>query len=609
MIETMRRHRLFNLDPLAERMPHIGPLVKRPLENILALPTINGIYDRVAAADATARTFSEKCLEDMNVAVQVSAADMARVPRTGPLVVVANHPFGGVEGLILASVLLKIRPDYKCMVNYILGTIPHMRPMCVFVDPFGVDKGMNARGLKECLRLLRDGGCLGVFPSGEVSHLRWGARRVEDPKWSTHIGGLIRRTGAAVIPVYFEGRNGPIFQMAGLIHPRLRTAMLPRATLNKRHTTCGLQIGRLISPREIGSISTDQGVADYLRNRTYALASRRGESLSLARRVLGTVGLKKRNHSAAIAGPGDRSEMDRELARLGPARRVAANGDLHCYLTIFAESPALMQELGRLRETAFRAVGEGTGRAQDLDEFDVTYKHLILWNTTKGEIAGAYRLGISDEIVTRHGLAGLYTSTLFDLTPQFLKAFGPTIELGRSFVRPEYQRGFSPLLLLWKGVAAAVLQKPRYRFLFGPVSISNAYSPLSRALLVNFLSRSENRHGLASTVRPRTPHRFPRRIIEHAALLAAPLQTLDDVADLISDIEPDGKGVPILLKQYSKLGAKSLGFNVDPAFGQCLDCLFVLDLLTADNRSIDRYFGKDQIAAARPCFAAHVARA
>ena len=599
MLSDMRRHRLFNLDPLSQRMPRLGPLVKRPLEKMLALNDINGIYDRVVAADASAHTFSEKCLEDMDVAVKVSAADMERIPRTGPLVVVANHPFGGVEGLILASVLLKVRPDFKCMVNHILGTIPHMRPICVFVDPFGTNKAMNARGLKECLSLLRNGGCLGVFPSGEVSHLRWGTRRVEDPKWSTHIGGLIRRTGATVIPVYFEGRNGPIFQMAGLIHPRLRTAMLPRATLNRRHTTCSLQIGRLISPREIGSFTTDQGVADYLRNRTYALSSRRGPSLSVVRRVMGTVGLKKRSRPAAIVGPGDPIRLERELLQFGPSRRMSANGPLECYLVDAPQSPALMNELGRLREITFRAVGEGTGKPLDLDEFDQTYKHLIVWNREKHELVGGYRLGLSDELVAAKGLAGLYTQTLFDLTPQFLHTFNPAIELGRSFVRPEYQRGFSPLMLLWKGIGAFIAQNPRYRYLFGPVSISNAYSPLSRALIVNFLWRPENRHALAKTIRPRTPHKFAKHVGQRAALLAEPLQALDELTDLVSDIEPDGKSVPILLKQYRKLGAKSLGFNVDPAFGQCLDCLFVLDLATADNRSVDRYIGREHVAALR----------
>jgi len=482
------------------------------------------------------------------------------------------------------------------MVNHILGTIPHMRPICVFVDPFGTNKAMNAKGLKECLSLLRNGGCLGVFPSGEVSHLRWGTRRVEDPKWSTHIGGLIRRTGAAVIPVYFEGRNGPIFQMAGLIHPRLRTAMLPRATLNRRHTTCSLQIGRLISPREIGAFSTDQGVADYLRNRTYALSSRRGESMSLARKVLGTVGLKKRSRPATIVSPADPATLTHEL---NPAKLMAANGDLRCYLVDAATSPAILNEIGRLREITFRAVGEGTGRSLDLDEFDITYKHLLVWNAEKHELVGGYRLGLSDELVAAKGLAGLYTQTLFDLTPRFLHTFNPAIELGRSFVRPEYQRGFSPLMLLWKGIGAFIAQNPRYRYLFGPVSISNAYSPLSRALIVNFLWRGENRHELSRFIRPRTPHKFAKHVAKRAQMLAGPLETLDDVTDLVSDIEPDGKAVPILLKQYRKLGAKSLGFNVDPAFGQCLDCLFVLDLLSADNRSADRYMGREHNTAYR----------
>ena len=596
----VRQHRLFNLDPI--RSKPFGRLVGRPLEKMLAFPGINGIYDRVAAEPVTAETFAEKCLADMNVAVQVSAQDLRRVPRTGPMVVVANHPFGGVEGLVLASVMLRVRPDAKLMVNYLLGLIPEMRPMCIFVDPFGVDKQQNVKGLKQCLHHLRSGGCLGVFPSGEVSSLNLHTRQVEDPTWSTHISGLIRRTGASVLPVFFEGKNDALFQLAGLIHPRLRTALLPRALLKTRDKPMRLQIGRHISAREIGSFTSDQQVADYLRNRTYALAERTGGRPSFVRRAFDKVGLPNWRKPAAVAPAADALRLERELHALGDAALLAKSGDLHCYLVQADRCPQLMHEVGRLREITFRAVGEGTGKPLDLDAFDNNYQHLLVWNSVKREMVGGYRLGLTDQLVGRRGNAGLYINTLFELPDDFFFKLGPTIELGRSFVRAEYQKSFSPLMLLWKGIGAFVARHPNYRYLIGPVSVSNAYSPLSRALIVDFALRPENRHAMSPLVRPRTPAKFEKPLLQRVRTIAGPVRNFEDLSDLVSDIEPDGKGPPVLLKQYLRMGAKSLAFNVDPAFGQCLDCLCLLDMPTTERRVAEKYMGKDQVAT---FFAAH----
>lgn len=594
-----RHSRLFNLDPIDSKMPRpIGTLVKRPLEKLLALPGINGIYSRATQqAGIDALQFCEGCLADMDVLVKVSKDDLDRIPRTGPLVIVANHPFGGVEGLILSSVLLKARPDFKVMVNYLLGLIPELRPICVFVDPFGTDVQQNVRGLKQCLSHLRGGGCLGVFPSGAVSHLQLSTRTIEDPKWSQHIGGLIRRTGAAVLPVFFEGNNGPIFQIAGLIHPRLRTALLPRATLNTRHKTAVMQIGRVISAREISSFKTDEDVASFLRNRTYALATRRGDKPSRLRRFIAELGFKRPVTHAKIADAVDPARLTRELSNLPKHQLLAESGDLACYIATASEAPNMMTEVGRLREVTFRAVGEGTGSPIDVDPFDKTYRHLLVWNRQKHELVGGYRLGLTDEVTARTGNAGLYVHTLFDFPHEFLFRLGPAIELGRSFVRIDYQRSFSPLMLLWKGIGSFVSQNPKYRYLFGPVSISNAYSPLSRALIHQFMLRPENRHDLSPMVRSRTPFKVSRMIQTRLPLLTAPMQSLDDLSDVVADIESDGKPVPILLKQYVKLGAKSLGFNVDPEFGHCLDCFCILDLMNANMRSVERYMGKQQVAA------------
>lgn len=592
----VRQNRIFNLETVEDRMPGpVGALVRKPLEALLALPGINGIYDRVTRQAVTAQEFCNRCLEDMDVAIQVSKEDLDRVPKTGPLVVVANHPFGGVEGLILSSVLLKVRPDFKVMVNYLLGLIPEMRPICVFVDPFGTNLQQNIKGLKECMALLRNGGALGVFPSGTVSHLQLRTRTIEDPAWSTHIGGLIRRTGATVVPVYFEGGNGPVFQLAGLIHPRLRTALLPRATLNTRHKTCVMRIGRVISAREISSFKTDEDVSGYLRNRTYALKERSGGRPSFLRRALGAIGVRRHVKHAAIADPVDPARLERELAALPASQLLAESADLRCYIATARQAPNMMTEVGRLRELTFRAVGEGTGNSLDVDDFDKTYHHLLVWNAEKRQLIGGYRLGLADEVTSRVGNKGLYVHTLFDFPNEFLFRLGPAIEVGRSFVRQDAQRSFAPLMLLWKGIGAFVSQNPKYRYLYGPVSISNAYAPLSRAMINAFMMRPGNRHELSSMIKPRTPFKVSKKIQQILPVLTAPLQTLDDLSGLVADIEPDGKPVPILLKQYVKLGAKALAFNVDPAFGQCLDCLIVVDLLNADTRSIERYMGREQV--------------
>jgi putative hemolysin len=239
-------------------------------------------------------------------------------------------------------------------------------------------------------------------------------------------------------------------------------------------------------------------------------------------------------------------------------------------------------------------VGEGTARPRDLDRFDVFYLPLFIWNEETGEVAGAYRLGPTDEILPRFGVRGLYTNTLFKFRRPLVKYLTPALELGRSFVRPEYQRGYLPLLLLWKGLCQFVVRNPRYRHLFGPVSISNDYRRVSRRLLARSLPRAPRNPELARWVRPRRPLRagFRTAVPRVPPELAGDMQTL---AELIEDLE-DGRGLPVLLRQYMKLGGEVLAFNVDPDFNEALDALIVLDLMQADKAALGRYIGSGNLA-------------
>ena len=585
---TLGSSRIFSLDnrfddPVRRRM---FDMMAWPVERLLLFHHLNKAYEDVQLM-RDQRPFLEKVLDRLNIRYTLSEDDFSRLAVANkPVIVVANHPYGGIEGIILASLLRSVRSDVKFMANAVLDRIPELRDVLIPVDPFGREGSLqrNLGPLRECIRWVGSGGMLVVFPAGEVSHFD-PLRGVVDPAWNANIAKLVRRTGAPVIPVFFDGTNSMKFHAAGMVHPALRTALLPAELLNKGKRTIRVAAGRLIPHDRLSSFGTDEAMAGYLRCRTEALAHRaQGERPPATAR---------KNADEPLAAPQSPQYMAYELERLGPDRLLAEHQDLAVFLAEGEDIPATLLEIGRLRELNFRAVGEGTGMAIDLDRFDEHYHHLVLWNRQTREIAGAYRIGRTDRIMSTNGIRGLYTRTLFAYGAEFIDRLGPAMELGRSFVRPEYQKSYVPLMLLWKGIGRFLVRNPRYRTLFGPVSISNRYQPLSRHLMARFLGTRCSDRELAALVRPVTPFRSWKPFPRDWRMFDATFGDADALSDLIADIEPDGKGIPILLRHYLKLGGKIAGFNVDRAFGNALDGLIVVDLARTDRRVLERYMGRD----------------
>jgi putative hemolysin len=571
------------------------PAVSGALERVLLFDQLNALYHRTLRLQDS-RAFHEKLLEALGVHYEVSPGDLARIPRDGPVVVTANHPFGAIEGIILATILRSVRPDVKVMANFLLGTIPELRDLFILVDPFARQTSTyaNMRALRETLTWLKHGGMLAVFPAGEVSHIDFPSRTVTDPEWNDSIAQMIRATGARALPVYFSGANGLAFQVLGLVHPRLRTALLPHEFLNKRDKTIGLRIGSAVASNRLAAFKTDRELMQYLRHRTYALTPNDAPPHEPLERLWPH---RMRNTTQAPVAPAlPNPLLAEEVENLPSSQRLVASGELVAYHARADQIPQTLQEIGRLREISFRAVGEGTGKSRDLDEFDSSYIHLFLWNRGAGELVGAYRLGPTDEILPVSGLQGLYTSTLFSFAPGFQRLIACALEMGRSFVRPEYQRSLAALPMLWKGIGSFVLKNPKYRVLFGAVSISNRYQPLSQQLMMSFLRSYHSLSSLSGTVRARTPFRPLRNrdLVQQTIELIG--NDLDELGTIISDIESNCLGIPILLKHYLKLGARVLGFNVDPGFGNVLDALILVDLTQSGLMILERFMGKDRAA-------------
>jgi putative hemolysin len=291
---------------------------------------------------------------------------------------------------------------------------------------------------------------------------------------------------------------------------------------------------------------------------------------------------------SAVADEIPKTTLQAEIDALPPDQRLVDRGRFHVYCAPADQMPSVLQEIGRLRELTFRAVGEGTGRCADLDVFDAFYLHLFVWDARDASIAGAYRLGLVDQILARHGKRGLYTHSLFKYRTRMLASLSPAIELGRSFVRAEYQRSFAALPLLWAGIGRFVERSPQYAVLFGPVSISARYAAASRRLIVEYLSAHRIHPRLARQVTPRRPF---RTAAPDGAIPATP-QNMDELSRLIARIEHDGKGVPVLLRQYLELGGRVLGFSLDHEFADTLDGLIMVDLRDVEEAVMARYMGK-----------------
>lgn len=558
----------------------------RPIvERALRFPAMNAIYEEIQSWTKDDRHFSDKALSALGIQVDSLQEQVDRIPKEGPVVVVANHPFGGIEGLILCSMLRKVRPDVKFLANSLLSMIPDLRDSFFFVDAFeGKDAvARNIGPTRAAMRWVKDGHLLGAFPAGEVAHLKLRKRAVVDPQWNPTTAKIIQRTGATVVPIFFDGYNSRLFQVAGLIHPRLRTVMLPTEMLRKRNAPVTVRIGSPISPDRLSRFEDPGNLNDYLRVRTYLLKPQ-----------------KESDETPVSTGPNadvidavPKQALVDEIAVLPREQHLLTQGEFEVFYMRSPQCPNLMRELGRLRELTFREVGEGTGLPLDIDRFDDYYLQLVVWNREKHDVVGGYRLGPTDEILPEFGKDGLYTNTLFKFRKDLLRQIDPALELGRSWVALDYQRSYAPLMLLWKGIGAYLCKNPRYRRLFGPVSISAEYSSMSKHLLTAFLTLHKFLPDLARLVSPRNPMKrkevreFDRRAFSTVA------GSLEEANELIKELEADGKPIPILLKQYLKLNGQLMGFNVDPDFGNVLDGLILIDVPSIDERVMKKYLGAE----------------
>ncbi len=567
-----------------------GPI--RVAERALGLSQLDEFARAVEDGDRSVPVM-ERVITAMSLHPQYSKSELERIPATGPVMVASNHPFGGADGAALLAAVLRRRPDAKLLVNGMVMRLPFFSEHAIGVDPFGGSDAprRNALALRDAMRWIKDGHVLVVFPAGEVSAVSWGEWTPHDALWSTVAFRLAMTAKARVVPAWVEGTNRGVFHAAGLLHPRLRTALLPNEFVARCGKTIEMRFGRAIATE--GSSLDAEELTRFVR----------GRSELLRRTARATRGhLAQQSHAPVAAQAATPEQLEAEFKALPAGARLFSEGAFDVFATRASAIPQAMTEIGRLREIAFRAVGEGSGKPIDIDAFDPSYTQLIVWHREKREIVGGYRAGVVAELTKDKGVSGLYTSTLFEYSPRILAELGDAVELGRSFVRVEYQRQPMPLSLLWKGIGVFMFMNG-HRRMFGPVSISNDYTSMSKELIMEFLERHRMSTPFAKLVSPRNPPARQGVACWTERERAEATADLLNVERLIEEIERGERAVPVLLRQYLRLNAKLLAFNVDADFGDVIDALMLVDIAQIDDRIVRHYVGDDAMATFKQRFA------
>ncbi|WP_040727496.1 lysophospholipid acyltransferase family protein [Thiomicrorhabdus sp. Kp2] len=521
--------------------------------------------------------FLDAVLDYFNFSYKISSKATNRIPSDGRIVMVANHPIGSLDGLALLKMVRSIRPDVQIVASDVLNHIEPLKSLFLGIDNLSA-KSAHKKQFTEMLNALEKEQAVIIFPAGEVSRIR--PNGVRDGKWKGGFLKLAQKAKAPIQPIYIDARNSSLFYALSALYKPLGTMMLVKEMFNKKHQEIQFFVGKQIPWKSIenSELPTKQ-LANQFRKHLYQLDQESKQLKKGKSTPFKTI--------ETIAHPGDKQALKKALKK-SPLLGQTQDGK-KIYLYDFEDDSPVMHEIGRLRELTFRTVEEGTGGAIDLDQYDVRYRHLVLWDDEELEIVGAYRIGECKQIVEQHGLKGLYTSTLFNLKPQIENYLPNALELGRSFVQPKYW-GKRSLDYLWYGIGAYVAQHPHIKYLFGPVSLSDAYPLNAKELIIGFYqqqlgSNQDLAQGIRSVKLSKNNQQIAQEIFNGD--YKESYKKLNALLDL------EGVKVPTLFKQYAEVaddkGCRFIDFSTDPDFNDCVDALILVELDKLKPKKRERY--------------------
>jgi len=556
--------------PKIERYPaFIKRLLFSSMHYFLHEEEINHFLDENIHKDTF--SFIENIIDYFDIKIALKKDELGHIPAYGRVVIIANHPLGALDAMALMHLLKDVRKDFKIVANAFLLEFAPLEEVLI---PIG-QGGVNRHTFKAIYDALDEEKMVIIFPASEVS--RVSANALKNNRWKSAFLKIASKTKSPILPIYIRAKNSKIFYLFSMLNRSLATAILPYEMFKAKGKTIQFTIGKTI-PFD-----------------SYNFPLPASEKLKLMRKHFYRISKKKKEvfkTENPISRPEQAAEIKSALKKQGTLLGETFDGKKIILYSSTQES-SVIKEIGRLREISFRFVGEGSGLKRDIDRFDFYYHHLIIWDEEALEIAGAYRLGVSSEIVEKFGVEGLYTSSLFAYHQGFSPQLSAGVELGRSFVQPKYWNSRA-LDYLWQGLGAFVKNRPEIRYLFGAVSISDSFNDKAKALMIYFFGHYF--HTDEAWVTHKNPYRMTSDLQSYCETLFLGNDYKTNQRLLKEELGYMSYTIPTLYKQYSEVcedgGVKFLDFGFDASFNNCIDGFIVVDLHMLKESKRKRYMGE-----------------
>lgn len=544
------------------------------LDRILFIPRINRFLEK--HGDKTGIEFIEELFDELDISYKLSNKDREKIPSEGKLIIVVNHPLGGLDGLILLKLVSDIRNDVKIIANDVLMKIQNL------VDYFLPFDLLSKKNLKknylQISEALKKENAIIIFPAGEVARLT--IKGIKDKKWNKGAVYFAEKFQTPVLPIFIQGRNSFLFYLISIFSKKLSMFLLPYELFNKKNKSYEIKIGHPISPKAFNTkYQRIEFLTKSLKKHLYLIGRDKKGIFETEKNVI---------HPVSARQLRDQIYKNEFIGQTTDGKKI--------FLVEYQKSKDIIREIARLRELTFRKVGEGTGTKKDTDRFDKYYKHIVLWDDNQLEIVGSYRLADGKSVLTELNSDAFYTSTLFKFNNNFIPLLFNAVELGRSFVQSKYWNSLA-LDYLWQGIGKYLSINQHIRYLFGPVSLSNNYSSEAKDMIVFFFSKwfPPKRNYITSI----NPFELSKNSVEKLNQIFKFDDYQKELAILKNLLNNLGFTIPVLYKQYADLcipgGVQFLGFNIDSNFGNCIDAFILVDLNYLKENKKRRYLNTNTL--------------
>ena len=569
-----------------------NPTLMKVIEKVVGVEKLNNLMEEIGRPWPAANPLIDTLFERLSIRWDIENPEILQQLDDRPKVFVANHPYGLPDAFALFQLLTKYRTDIRIFANKLLAATQLDEPSLLFVDPFGAadSRGQNRKSIATAIRHLRSGGDLALFPGRICSHLKTSDWTISDADWTDQVRNFVETCDGEMVPLYISGRNSMLFNLSGLIHPRIRTYLLLREFLRGGHDFT-FRVGEPVSANQLRRVSRSMSVGGFARSAVYSLKT----------------GSPKVHDLPHLIEPELRNEIEADAIKRRPVptggRSVKKMLDQeqvlvrHNGFTVFNVEPGISQNLldlvCEIRFSAYASEANVKNPSELEDSYDAFYHHLVLWDDKDSTVAGVYRYTIPDPVNQPINPQNLVTNSIFNLSAEFEQLMPRSMELGRAAILPEYQKNYSPLMLLWRAILEVPRQNKAVRYLFGPVTMGQKFTPVSRELLRRFIMRECGDASMEGFVSPKTDLNFdiPKEV--ELARLENACGDFSQLGNIVTGLEGGKRMLPVLFRHYANVGCKYIGFGEWKELDHATAGLTILDLKNISPSLIKRYYGAD----------------